>query len=224
MLAAEASEKALPASLTVEQRQRKIAAVTSALAVLASGSSISEERARFADLVRTEIGTFNARLAEQGGTQLTFSQGQLRTGSGGSSTRSGDPVGQKDTKDVQAREALSQRVTKVLRLLDEELDKVDDRVGDSLKLIDRDQDGIVTREEIEGALGYLREEFGEAELTEFLGRLRQSDEPNEVSGFSVESLLELARSEALAAKAGSGGASESRGGSGWVPPILRPGN
>merc|ERR1719399_744620 len=148
MMAATAAPAA-PAALTEEQKQRKIAAVTSALAVLASGSSISQERARFADLVRTEIGSFNARLAEQGGTQLTFSQGQLKA----KGEKAGDT---KDSKASQAREALSQSVTKVIRRLDEELDKVDDRVGDSLKLIDRDQDGIVTREEIEGALGYLR--------------------------------------------------------------------
>ena len=207
---------AAPAALTEEQKQRKIAAVTSALAVLASGSSISQERARFADLVRTEIGSFNARLAEQGGTQLTFSQGQLKA----KGEKAGDT---KDSKASQAREALSQSVTKVIRRLDEELDKVDDRVGDSLKLIDRDQDGIVTREEIEGALGYLREELGEGELSEFLGRLRQSDEPNEVSGFSVESLLELAKEEKEGggAKGAAGAKGEKKGEGGWIPPILR---
>ena len=211
--AAAAAAPAAPAPLTEEQKQRKIAAVTSALAVLASGSSISQERARFADLVRTEIGSFNARLAEQGGTQLTFSQGQLKA--------KGEKAGEaKDSKASQAREALSQSVTKVIRRLDEELDKVDDRVGDSLKLIDRDQDGIVTREEIEGALGYLREELGEGELSEFLGRLRQSDEPNEVSGFSVESLLELAEEEKEKGAAGAKGEKKGEKG-GWIPPILR---
>ena len=102
----------------------------------------------------------------------------------------------------------------MVRRLDHELDRVDERVGRTLKLLDRDEDGFISRGELVGALGFLRETLGPQELEGFLGRLGGASGAR----FSVERLREL-RDEAEGGPAGAG--SGGGGGGGWVPPLKR---
>ena len=140
--------------------------VISALAVLASTSGVSAERADFMGLVRVEIDRLNDELAASrgGAAKLVFSAGGARTLR--SAPGAGDPL-----KKALGAERLADRVPAILTRIERELDAVDARIGEKMHVLDADGDGVITQGELTAALGFLRDQLGDGELRSLLERL-----------------------------------------------------
>jgi len=136
--------------------------VASALAVLASASTVSEERQAFVKVVDKGIKAYQSKLAEKAGAQLLFSGGKLIEHR---------PAEEPEDPDESAASSLSNKVSKMLKRLDKELDSVEQKVKTTMKVVDKDDDGLVTRDELLGALGFLKEELGEEALQNLIEKL-----------------------------------------------------
>ena len=140
--------------------------VASALAVLASASTVSEERQAFVKVVQKGIRAYQSKLAEKAGAQLLFSGGRLIEHR---------PAEEPEDPEESVASNLSGKVSKMLKRLDKELDSVEQKVKTTMKVVDKDDDGLVTREEVLGALGFLKEELGQEDL-EVSGLLGRTEE------------------------------------------------
>ena len=58
----------------------------------------------------------------------------------------------------------------------QELDDADSKIGDSMRVLDLDNDGIITTDELQTAMSFLREQLGEEELRHMLETLRAEGE------------------------------------------------
>lgn len=165
------------ADRVLQAQTRKMKGVQTALAVLSSSSSVSVERAQFLRLAEKEILKYN-ELATRRVPQLLFRAGKIE-----------------NNRDVQAAEkdaatsALSNRVNTLLVSLEKELDDVECKLGQKLKMIDTDNDGVIGTEEVRLALTFLKETLGEDELRSLLERL-DSDMDGKISIGDLLSLLE----------------------------------
>ena len=161
-----AEEHAAREAAAKEERMRK---VISALAVLASTSGVSAERADFMGLVRVEIDRLNDELAASrgGAAKLVFSSGGART----LRSAGGPGGGGESMKKALGAERLADRVPAILSRIERELDVVDARIGEKMHVLDTDGDGVVTEAELRAALGFLRDQLGEGELRSLLERL-----------------------------------------------------
>mmetsp|Transcript_43719 Transcript_43719/g.139340 ORF Transcript_43719/g.139340 Transcript_43719/m.139340 type:complete len:749 (+) Transcript_43719:147-2393(+) len=151
------------ASRLGEARDRRMKQIKAAFRVLASSSAVTGEREQFLDLVKKEISLYSEVLAEKGGSSLLFSHGALSLG-----------VAEDDEEDVAekaAPTALSARVDKMLASIEAELDEVDRNIGEKLKVLDRDGDGVVSKSEIAEAMSFLKSTLGEEEVQRLLLRL-----------------------------------------------------
>ncbi|KAK9846594.1 hypothetical protein WJX81_007347 [Elliptochloris bilobata] len=175
-----------------EERMRK---VISALAVLASSSGVSSERAAFMQLVRAEIERLNQQLGKRGSVSMVFQKGSLLVER---------PA---ELEEVVGQKRLADRVTGILSRIEEELDHVDSRIGEAMHVLDADNDGLISTEELQTAMGFLREQLGEEELRALLGDLNAWSDDG-ASPIPVGKLMELAAqaapsdaAKAVAAKA-----------------------
>lgn len=165
------------ADRVLQAQSRKMKDVQTALAVLSSSSSVSVERAQFLRLAEKEILKYN-ELATRRVPQLLFRAGKIE-----------------NNRDVEAAEkdaatsALSNRVNTLLVSLEKELDDVECKLGQKLKMIDTDNDGVIGTEEVRLALTFLKETLGEDELRSLLERL-DSDMDGKISIGDLLSLLE----------------------------------
>jgi len=164
-----AEERAAHAAAAKEARMRK---VLSALAALASTSGVAAERGEFMDLVRKEVDRLNAGAAARGAPSLVFrSSGAAEA----ERPRAGSGLLEADTSAANLGAArLAGRVPAILARIERELDAVDARIGERMHVLDEDNDGVISEEELKRALGFLRESLGEDELRTLLERLQRA--------------------------------------------------
>lgn len=178
------------------KKAQQLKNVASALAVLVSASSVSEERAAFVKIVDKGIKAFQSKLAQKAGAQLLFKEGRLIEHR---------PAEEPEDPDEAATQSLSQKVSKILHKLDKELDDVEAKVKTTLKVMDKDDDGFVTKEEVVGALQFLKHSLGEEDLKAFLDKL-EINKKLDTDQMSLKELLAVEDSDKS---------------SEWIPPYMR---
>lgn len=162
-------EKSFKAAAAKEAKMHKI---VNALAALASSSGVISEREAFMDLVEKEIERLRSSMGNQG-TGMVFTKGQLNVDRG----RIEEALGKRRLED---------RVTSILKRVERDLDLAESRIGDNLKLLDLDGDGIISPEELKLALSFLKERLGDDELQNFI------DSISEGGAISTSELLRAA--------------------------------
>jgi LETM1 and EF-hand domain-containing protein 1 len=182
------------------KKAKKLKKVASALAVLASASTVDEERQAFVKVVDKGIKAYQEKLAEKAGAQLLFSGGKLIERR---------PAEEPEDPDESAAQSLSKKVSSMLHRLDKELDDVEQKVKTTMKVVDKDDDGLVTKEEVLGALGFLKEEMGEEDLQNFIERLDIVQSSSTTGHIDFKELLDTLEGK------------EDSGGGNWVPPAMR---
>ncbi|PRW58330.1 LETM1 and EF-hand domain-containing mitochondrial [Chlorella sorokiniana] len=167
-------EKSLKAAEAKKHRMRK---VITALAHLASASGVSREREEFMELVEKEIERLEGQL-ETRGVGMVFTKGAL------------EAKRQAQLEHLVGAKRLEDRVAGILARVERELDDAETKIGDKLKVLDTDRDGVISTQELAGAMGFLREQMGEEELRHLLEML--SVEAGKDGGIDVNKLMELA--------------------------------
>ncbi|KAG2426023.1 hypothetical protein HYH02_014884 [Chlamydomonas schloesseri] len=149
-------------------REARVSATLEALLSLASSSAVARERQVFMDLVRKEVNRLNASLVEKsgGGAAMAFSNTGLTTpaAAAGAAAAGGSGAAAASTSGSGAAGAVGARVAKMLKNIEQELDKVESKIGDKLQLLDTDRDGMVSREELQAAISFLRTQMSPADL------------------------------------------------------------
>lgn len=138
------------------EKQKELCKISQALAVLSSASSISKERQEFLSLVKKEIELYNA-LREDSATENANEAYVAAKGS--KSARSS------------VSSALMKKINAILKELTKEINDVDAAIGDGWQLLDRDDDGKVTSEEVAAAATYLKHNLDNAGIEELIGSL-----------------------------------------------------
>uniref|UniRef100_A0A0D6R0M2 Mitochondrial proton/calcium exchanger protein n=1 Tax=Araucaria cunninghamii TaxID=56994 RepID=A0A0D6R0M2_ARACU len=146
------------------EKEEELCKLSRALAVLASASSVSAERAEFLALVNKEIELYNSMVDKEGGEgaeaakkayHAAREQSEAAEISGGSKVSS----------------SLINRVDAMLQKLEKELDDVDAKIGDRWRILDRDYDGKVTPEELASAAMYLKDTLGQKPVQDLVSNL-----------------------------------------------------
>jgi LETM1 and EF-hand domain-containing protein 1, mitochondrial len=166
-------EKAFRAAAVKAAKMRK---VITALAALASKSGVAAEREDFMELVQKEIDRLNDNLGSS--ANMVFTKGNLAVKHDAALNAA---LGQK---------ALEERVAGILSRVERELDDADTKIGDRMRLLDLDNDGIISMEELGTAMSFLKEQMGEDELRTMLERLASEAGAN--GGIDVGKLMDLA--------------------------------
>jgi len=78
--------------------------------------------------------------------------------------------------------ALEERVSGILHRIELELDEADKAIGGSLHVIDADGDGLISRDELQAALRFLRASLDEQDLEALLGALKVTTPPSADGG------------------------------------------
>ena len=180
------------------KKAKQLKKVASALAVLASASTLTEERRSFVKVVEKGIKAYQSKLAEKAGAQLLFSGGKLIEHR---------PAEESEDPDESTAQSLSKKVSSMLHRLDKELDDVEQKVKSTLKVVDKDDDGLVTKEELLGALGFLKENLGEEELQNLIERLDFAKHSSKTDQIDFKNLLEKLEGETMVGD--------------WIPPYMR---
>lgn len=164
--AREAQELAESKAIEKEERLCKL---SRALAILASASSVSGERAEFLSLVNKEIELYNSMVDKEGG------EGEEATKKAYRAARA-----QSDTAEISAGSKVSSslinRVDAMLQNLEKELDDVDAKIGDRWRILDRDYDGKVTAEELASAALYLKDTLGQEPVQDLISNLAKDSD------------------------------------------------
>ena len=95
------------------------------------------------------------------------------TGSGVESVRPAD----EQVKTDRITQQVSDRVTKMLVRIESDLDKAEENIGGKLHLLDTDNDGVISRKELEDALKFLDQELTEEEMQQLQARRRFGRSP-----------------------------------------------
>jgi len=141
-------------------KQMRMRRILTALGTLASGSAVSDERERFLTLVHKEAESTLSAARSSGG-QLLFQGGSLQA--------------PRETPDQTAK-ALSTSLTDMLARIERDLDQVDAKLGERLRFLDKDNDGRISREELQAALQMLKEQVSEEETDQLLAVLNSEDD------------------------------------------------
>ena len=160
-----------------EARMRK---VLKALAALSASSGVATEREAFMGLVEKEIQRINSRLDHRG-VGMVFTRGHLE-------------VDRATLTEAWGQKRLEQRVEGILKRVEREIDEADTKIGDKLKVLDRDGDGIIGLDELQSALAFLKEQVGEEELRAILEALADVG-PEAEKRIDVNKLLDLAMTD-----------------------------
>lgn len=160
-----------------EARQAKTRKILSALAALASGSGVASEREAFMSLVEKEIHRLEQQLTKRG-VSMVFSKGLLGVDRDSASAQSGRGAAR-----------LADRVAGILTRVERQLDEADSKIGDRLHVLDQDNDGLISEEELRTALTFLREQLGEDDLRTMLEMLKA--EAGEAGSIDVNKLMDL---------------------------------
>lgn len=150
-----AEEREYKAAAAKEAKMQK---VLNAIAALASSSGVISEREAFMDLVEKEIERLQSSLGNKG-TGMVFTKGRLNVDRG----RIEEALGQRRLED---------RIGSILKRVERDLDDVEKKIGDKFKLLDADNDGIISQEELQLALGFLKEQLGEDEVAGLMAELQ----------------------------------------------------
>ncbi len=150
-----AEEREYKAAAAKEAKMQK---VLNAIAALASSSGVISEREAFMDLVKKEIERLQSSLGNKG-TGMVFTKGRLNVDRG----RIEEALGQRRLED---------RIGSILKRVERDLDDVEKKIGDKFKLLDADNDGIISQEELQLALGFLKEQLGEDEVAGLMAELQ----------------------------------------------------
>eukprot|EP01025_Chloroclados_australasicus_P055609 TRINITY_DN677_c0_g1_i1.p1 TRINITY_DN677_c0_g1~~TRINITY_DN677_c0_g1_i1.p1 ORF type:complete len:754 (-),score=86.80 TRINITY_DN677_c0_g1_i1:226-2487(-) len=146
----------------VQDRKKRTGKILSAIVLLASASGVTNERKEFMKLVQKEIEAINKKLDLKGeSSALQFCSEGVRVAR---------PMSDDEdlTSDVRRAEQLSNRVDGIIHRIEQELDQTDSVIGEKLHMIDLDGDGIITREELQTALGLLKEQLTQQEMEDCL--------------------------------------------------------
>lgn len=128
------------------------------------------------DLVEKEIDRLNSQLKGRG-VGMIFTKGHLE-------------VDRDRLKEALGQKRLEEKVTGILRRVEKELDRVDSMIGDKLRVLDMDNDGVISVEELKSAMAFLRQELGEEELRIMLEKLNEEAGTN--GGIDVGKLMDMA--------------------------------
>lgn len=147
------------------EKEDHLCQLSRALAVLASASSVSREREEFLRLVNKEIELYNEMVEKEGttGEEDAFKAYKAVR----EEHEQDDDVAEAD----KVSSALIERVDAMLQNLEKEIDEVDAKIGDRLRLLDRDHDGKVTPEEVAAAAIYLKDTIGKEGIQELISNL-----------------------------------------------------
>lgn len=142
--------------------QQDLCKLSSALAVLASASSVSKERAEFLRLVNKEIALYNEMVEKEG----TEGEADARK-----AYQAAHEDRERSAPEAKVSAALVDRIDAMLQNLEKELDDVDAVIGDRWKVLDRDADGKVTPEEVAAAAMFLKDSLGQEPVKELISNL-----------------------------------------------------
>uniref|UniRef100_A0ACD5US36 Uncharacterized protein n=1 Tax=Avena sativa TaxID=4498 RepID=A0ACD5US36_AVESA len=165
------------------EKKDHLSDISQALAVLASASSVAEERQEFLSLVNKEIELYNTMLEKEGTEDEEEARRAYRVAREESDHAVEVVAGEKVSS------ALIEKVDSMLQKLEKEIDAVDARIGNRWQLLDRDRDGKVTPEEVAAAADYLKDTMGKEEgIQELISNLSRDREGN----ILVEDIKKLA--------------------------------
>ncbi|KAL3698919.1 hypothetical protein R1sor_016941 [Riccia sorocarpa] len=170
---------------THSDKKEELCKISSALAVLASASSVSKERAEFLRLVNREIQLYNNMIAKEGTPEEEEARRAYRA------AREDSDHAAEVASGSRVSSALIERVDAMLHKLEKELDDVEATIGDRWRILDRDYDGKVTPEEVAAAAMYLKDTLGQQDLQELIGKLAKDKDGK----ISVEDIVKLGSSE-----------------------------
>lgn len=159
--AGEAQELAKSKAIDKEQ----LCKLSRALAVLASASSVSTERAEFLALVNKEIGLYNSMVDKEGEEGAEAAMRAYHASREQSDHATEISVGSNVSS------SLINRIDAMLHKLEKEIDDVDAKIGDRWRILDRDYDGKVTPEEVAAAALYLKDTLGQEPVQELVRNL-----------------------------------------------------
>ncbi|KAL2920778.1 Mitochondrial proton/calcium exchanger protein [Bienertia sinuspersici] len=162
---ATAREALEQAKARAAEKQEQLCELSRALAVLASASSVSRERAEFLRLVNKEIDLYNSAVEKEGTVGEADAVKAYRAAREESDHAAEVAIGYKVSS------ALIDRVDAMLQKLEREIDDVDAKIGDRWQLLDRDFDGKVTPEEVAAAAMYLKHTLGKEGIQELISNL-----------------------------------------------------
>ncbi|GIL66070.1 hypothetical protein Vafri_19678 [Volvox africanus] len=187
-------------------REARVHAILEALLSLASASAVARERQQFMELVRHEMDRLQKSYVEKSGgaSSMAFSSAGLQVAGGGPSAEAagagdGAAAGASAAEHAPAAASkrLGARVTKLLHSIEQELDKVEVKIGDKLNLLDTDRDGLISRKELEAAISFLRKQLDPADL-ELLFQKLGAAAADPFVPIKVDELLALADQNRLA--------------------------
>lgn len=150
------------AQASAEERQRRLHKALQALVDLAASGGVAKERTLFMELVKTETERLNrdlAKSAKPAGGTLVFSNRGMELGSSeqeGAGARGGAGEHEDEAAHAGAPKQLADRVSRMLSSIEKELDTVELSIGKSMHILDTDNDGIISPEELEHAVRFLR--------------------------------------------------------------------
>ncbi|KAJ9528467.1 hypothetical protein QJQ45_020357 [Haematococcus lacustris] len=189
-------EAAQVARLQAELKTRQLVA---SLVDLVTSSAVTKERRAFLDLMRNEMNRVSSVLAKTGkgsstGT-MSFSARGLEVAKD-PVVEPGQPHAPGQGHESEVPSQLGERVSRMLASIEQELDSVETKIGRRLHVLDTDQDGMVTHEELEQAMGFLRAQMDPDQLQQLLVQLREAASKGAASqpttAIAVSELLKLA--------------------------------
>lgn len=146
-------------------KEEQLCELSRALAVLASASSVSQEREEFLRLVNKEVELYNSMVEKEGTEGEKAAIKAYRAARDDSDQAVERALGDKVSS------ALIDRVDSMLHKLEKEIDEVDATIGDRWRLLDRDYDGKVTPEEVASAAAYLKDTLGREGIADLISKL-----------------------------------------------------
>lgn len=120
-------------------KEKKMRDMISALAALASNSGVAKERALFMNLLKKEIHRVGVAAAEPAAATMVF------TGKGLEVLHPDESETLYKAAQATVPKRLTDRVSSILHRIELELDDVESKIGNKLKLIDKDGDGMISR-------------------------------------------------------------------------------
>ncbi|KAG1666318.1 hypothetical protein FOA52_004800 [Chlamydomonas sp. UWO 241] len=180
-------------ALSTEERQQRLQKTLQALMELASGSGLAKERAQFLKLLKVDTDRLNEDLLDvMTGPHrtLTTAGGTMAFGSKFTGAAPAPTATEEEEEGGAAPKRLTDRVSKMLHDIEKELDNVEKSIGSKMRLLDIDNDGIISQQELEHAVRFLREQLSPEELQDLYAHLgKKAGTPG---SFELDKLLEMA--------------------------------
>ncbi|WMV56811.1 hypothetical protein MTR67_050196, partial [Solanum verrucosum] len=191
--ATEAQEQARARAI---DKQEQLCKISRALAVLASASSVSQEREEFLRLVNKELSSspssrlsiIFARINYEYFKRYTIfnkielyhsmidEEGTVGEVDAMKAYRAAHDENDHAAEHDEVSSALIDKVDSMLQNLEKEIDDVDAKIGNHWQILDRDYDGKVTPEELAAAAMYLKDTLGKEGVQELISNLSKDTE------------------------------------------------